>query len=72
MLRYIDPDTLDIVTLDDVEGPDVMPPCPVCLGPIEQEMIDVSTWDGPAEIPGMWECPRGCDPRAGDPRWSGR
>lgn len=68
--RYIDPDTFVIVTLDDVEGPDVLPPCPVCGTMIEIDMIEVTTWNGPpAWIEGMWECPNGCDPRAGDPRY---
>ena len=73
MYRYLDPDTLAVITLPDVPGPDVMPPCPVCGTPIEQDMIDVSTWAGPSEqIPGMWECPNGCDPRRADPRHTGR
>ena len=72
MFRYLDPDSLAVVTLPDVPGPDVMPPCPVCGHPIVQEMIDVSTWDGPAWMPGRWECRNGCDPRNADPRWAGR
>ena len=75
MFRYIDPDTLVVVTLPDVPGPDVMPPCPVCGTPIEQDMIDVTSYMDPYPpqyIPGMWECPNGCDPRNADPRWVGR
>ena len=75
MFRYIDPDTFALVTLDDVEGPDVLPPCPVCLGPIEREMIDVTSMSDPHPptfIEGRWECPNGCDPRNGDPRCTGR
>lgn len=72
MFRYLDPDTLVIVTLPDVPGPDRLPPCPVCGATIVQEIIDVSTWDGPAYIEGRWECPNDCNPRDGDPRWTGR
>jgi len=66
-MRWIDPDTLAICG----EGHD-RPPCPVCLTEIEIEIIDVSTWNGPAYIEGRWECPNGCDPRADDPRITGR
>lgn len=73
MYRYVDPDTFELITLDDVPGPDVLPPCPVCGATIEQEMIDVSTWgNGPDWLEGIWDCPQGCDPRNGDPRYVGR
>jgi hypothetical protein len=66
-VRWIDPDTFALCG----QGDDV-PPCPVCLAPIEIDVIDVSTWEGPAFIEGRWECPNGCDPRRGDPRYVGR
>jgi hypothetical protein len=71
--RYIDPDTLVVITLPDVPGPDVLPPCPVCGHPIVQQTIEVGTWGDPfATMPGRWECRNGCDPRHEDPRHVGR
>jgi hypothetical protein len=68
-MRYIDPDTFALVG----DGDDV-PPCPVCLAPIEIDMIDVTTWGStePEYVIGQWECPNGCDPRTADPRYLGR
>ncbi len=69
-MRWIDPDTLALCG----EGHD-MPPCPVCLTPIEIDLIDVTSMFDlrpPTFIEGRWECPNGCDPRADDPRITGR
>lgn len=69
-MRWIDPDTFALCG----QGDDV-PPCPVCLTPIEIDMIDVTSMfspDKPEYIEGRWECPNGCDPRQGDPRYTGR
>ena len=68
-MRYIDPDTLAVCG----DGDD-LPPCPVCLTPIEIEHINVTSMfdpNPPTLIEGRWECPNGCDPRDGDPRITG-
>ena len=46
------------------------PRCPVCDSPVEADRIDI-TYSAETEaaygrryIPGMWECPHGCDPVA--------
>lgn len=68
-MRWIDPDTLALC------GEGDPPPCPVCLTPVEIELIDVTSMfdpHPPTYIEGRWECPNGCDPRADDPRITGR
>lgn len=74
---YIDPDSLQLagvpssIMTDDEWREQAWPSCPTCGGPIEVDRIEITTAECPSPYrcpTGMWECPRGCDPRRGDPR----
>jgi hypothetical protein len=42
--------------------------CPVCDARVERAQIDVTSASDayPRYIPGMWQCPRGCNPDTGE------
>ena len=74
----IDPETLSLTNPD---APDRFaaaefasqrwPPCPVCGATVEPEQIYITAneedhrLNGDTYIPGLWSCPRGCNPLTG-------